>query len=179
MTPSVLVTIADCGTTVQFTVTGPTIRVIECGGCPVEQIFLGKLDSAKADTMDQDFIRDLWVSGYDGDPDANGLMVEVEYSLVLLPDHCAEAAEQGAEWGQQEALHQLEAVENGHQRTTSKWTTGMWCGSNPFSRKIKNAETTQGQRDYSDLANEYEGILDRAAQAAYEAAIDAAREVKA
>jgi len=74
-----------------------------------------------------------------------------------------EAAERGAEWGQQEALHQLESVENGHQRTTSRWTTGMWCGSNPFSR----ADDAN-----ADMANAYETTLDRAAQAAYEAAIE-------
>ena len=83
--------------------------------------------------------------------------------LVTIAD-CAEAAEQGAHWGQQEALHQLEAVENGHQRTTSPWTTGRWSGSNPFSR---SDDAT------ADLANAYETTLDRAAQAAYEAAIDA------
>ena len=81
MTPSAAVTITDCGTTVQFALTGDTITVIESGGCPVEEIFQGKLDSRKTQTMDDDFIRSLWISGYDGDPEANGLMVEVEYQM--------------------------------------------------------------------------------------------------
>jgi len=91
VTTSVLVTITDIGTAVQFTVTGQTITVIECGGCPVEEIFQGKLDSQNPETTDQDFIRGLWLSGYDGDPDANGLMVEVEYQ-----DRAARAAYEAA-----------------------------------------------------------------------------------
>ena len=79
VTTSVLVTITDIGTAAQFSVTGQTITVIECGGCPVLDIFQGKLDTQNPETMDQDFIQDLWVSGYDGDPEANGLRVEVEY----------------------------------------------------------------------------------------------------
>jgi len=87
VTTSVLVTITDIGTAVQFTVTGQTITVIECGGCPVEEIFQGKLNSQNPETTDQDFIRGLWLSGYDGDPEANGLRVEVEYL-----DRAAQAA---------------------------------------------------------------------------------------
>jgi len=81
---------------------------------------------------------------------------------MLTEQQQIEATERGATWGQQEAELQLEAVENGHQRTTAKWTTGTWCGSNPFSRT--DDET-------ADLANEYEDILDRAAQDAYESAV--------
>jgi hypothetical protein len=73
-----------------------------------------------------------------------------------------EAAERGAEWGRQEAGHQLEAVENGHRRNAAKWTTGTWCGSIPFDRRDDAT---------ADLANEYEAILDAAAKAAYDAAI--------
>jgi poly-gamma-glutamate capsule biosynthesis protein CapA/YwtB (metallophosphatase superfamily) len=76
-----------------------------------------------------------------------------------------EAAERGAAWGQQEADLMLEAVENGHLREPAAWTTGQWSGSNPYSR---TEDAT------ADLANEYEAIIDRAAKAAYNAAIEAA-----
>jgi len=88
---SVLVTIADCGTTVRFAVTGPTVTVIECGGCPVEHIFLGKLDSRKPETMDHGYIRDIWVCGYDGDPEANGLQIEVEYEAAIQAAQAVQA----------------------------------------------------------------------------------------
>ncbi len=83
---------------------------------------------------------------------------------MLTEQQKIEAAERGAEWGRQEAESQLEAVANGHQRTTARWTANTWCGSNPFSR---TDDTT------ADLANKYEAALDRAAQAAYEAAVKA------
>jgi hypothetical protein len=73
-----------------------------------------------------------------------------------------DAAERGAEWGRQEAGHQLEAVHDGHQRKAAEWTTGTWCGSIPFDRRDDAT---------ADLANEYEAILDAAAKAAYDAAM--------
>jgi hypothetical protein len=73
-----------------------------------------------------------------------------------------DAAERGAEWGRQEAGHQLDAVHDGHQRKAAEWAKGTWCGSIPFDR---HDDAT------ADLANEYEAILDAAAKAAYDAAI--------
>ncbi|MFN9971947.1 MAG: hypothetical protein ACK58T_18870 [Phycisphaerae bacterium] len=81
---------------------------------------------------------------------------------MLSEEMKKEAAERGAEWGRQEAGHQLEAVENGHQRKAAEWTMGTWCGPIPFDR---HDDAT------ADLASEYEYILDRAAKAAYDAAI--------
>ena len=89
---------------------------------------------------------------------------------MLTEQQKIEAAERGAHWGQQEADLQLEAVASGHQRTTANWTANTWCGPIPFDRRDDAT---------ADLANEYENILDRAAQAAYEAAIEAAQAVQA
>lgn len=83
---------------------------------------------------------------------------------MLTNEQQIQAAERGEHWGKQEAGHQLEAVENGHRREPATWTTGQWCGDNPFSR----TDDETADRD------EYEDILDRAAQAAYEAAVEAA-----
>lgn len=77
---------------------------------------------------------------------------------MLTNEQKQEAAERGAEWGKQEAGHQLEAVENGHRREPATWTTGQWCGSNPFATD-------------DDRCWEYDSAIDRAAQAAYEAAV--------
>ena len=57
----------------------------------------------------------------------------------------------------------LEAVENGHRSRPAEWTKGQWSGYVP-----------PGDGRYL-----WEATLDRAAQTAYEAAIDAAQEVKA
>jgi hypothetical protein len=81
---------------------------------------------------------------------------------MLSEEMKKEAAERGAEWGRQEAGHQLEAVHNDHQRKAAEWTTGTWCGSIPFDRRDDAT---------ADLANEYEAILDAAAKAAYDAAM--------
>ena len=72
-------------------------------------------------------------------------------------------AQRGAAWGQLEAELMLEAVENGHRLRPAEWTKGQWSGYVP-----------PGAGRYR-----YEAELDRAAQAAYEAAIEAARELKA
>jgi hypothetical protein len=85
---------------------------------------------------------------------------------MLTNDQIAEAAERGAEWGRQEAGHQVEAVENSHREEPATWATGQWCGDNPFPTD-------------DDRCWEYDSALDRAAQAAYEAAIDAAQAVQA
>jgi hypothetical protein len=94
---------------------------------------------------------------------------------MLTEQQKIQAAERGAEWGRQEAKLQVEAVENGHQRTTADWTTGTWCGSLPHD-STDIYERTDAQTTDRD---EYEAILDRAAQVAYEAAIQAAQEVQA
>ena len=72
-------------------------------------------------------------------------------------------AQRGAAWGQLEAELMLEAVKNGHRSKPAEWTSGQWSGYVP-----------RGAGRYR-----YEGALDRAAQAAYEAAIQAAQEVQA
>lgn len=46
---------------------GADITVIDSGGCPVESILGGKLDSA---TVTTDQVRAIWGEGYDGDTDA-------------------------------------------------------------------------------------------------------------
>ena len=71
--------------------------------------------------------------------------------------------QRGAAWGQLEAELMLEAVENGHRSRPAEWTKGQWSGYVP-----------RGAGRYR-----YEAELDRAAQAAYEAAIQASQEVKA
>jgi hypothetical protein len=73
-----------------------------------------------------------------------------------------DAAKLGAEWGREEAGLQLEAVHDGHKRKAAEWTMGTWCGPIPFDRRDDAT---------ADLADEYESILDRAAKAAYDAAI--------
>ena len=75
-------------------------------------------------------------------------------------------AQRGAAWGQLEAELMLEAVKNGHRREPATWTTGQWCGDNPFPTD-------------DDRCWEYDSAIDRAAQTAYEAAIQAAQEVQA
>ena len=72
-------------------------------------------------------------------------------------------AQRGAAWGQIEAELMLEAVENGHRLRPAEWTKGQWSGYVP-----------PGAGRYR-----YEATLDRAAQAAYEAAIQAAQAVQA
>lgn len=72
-------------------------------------------------------------------------------------------AQRGAAWGQLEAELMLEAVENGHRSRPAQWTKGQWSGYVPT-----------GAGRYL-----WEATLDRAAQTAYEAAIEAARAVKA
>jgi len=82
---------------------------------------------------------------------------------MLTEQQQIEAAQRGAQWGQQEAELMLEAVENGHRLRPAEWTKGQWSGYVPTGAGRYKYETT----------------LDRAAQVAYEAAIDAALEVKA
>ena len=77
---------------------------------------------------------------------------------MLTNEQQIEAAQRGAEWGRQEASLQVEAVENGHQSEAAQWTTGQWCGSNPFATD-------------DDRCWEYDSAIDRAAQAAYKAAV--------
>ena len=72
-------------------------------------------------------------------------------------------AQRGAAWGQLEAELMLEAVKRGYRSKPAEWTKGQWSGYVP-----------PGAGRYR-----YEATLDRAAQTAYEAAIDAAQEVKA
>ena len=72
-------------------------------------------------------------------------------------------AQRGAAWGQIEAELMLEAVENGHRLRPAEWTKGQWSGYVP-----------PGAGRYR-----YKTTLDRAAQAAYEAAIQAAQAVQA
>jgi hypothetical protein len=66
-----------------------------------------------------------------------------------------EAAERGAEWGRQEAALMADAIENGHRKTWPEWTMGTYCGALPEG----------------DDRDQYELLLDRAAKAAYDAAI--------
>ena len=73
------------------------------------------------------------------------------------------AAQRGAAWGRQEAELMLEAVQNGHRLQSAEWTKGQWSGYVP-----------PGPGRYR-----YEADLDRSAQAAYEAAIEADQAVKA
>ena len=79
--------------------------------------------------------------------------------IALTAEQIEEAKEVGASWGKQEAELQIEAVGNGHKSNVAEWTSGEWCGAFP----------TGVDRD------EYETVLDRAAQAAYEAAAEAAK----
>ena len=72
-------------------------------------------------------------------------------------------AQRGAAWGQLEAELMLEAVKSGYRAKPAEWATGQWSGYVP-----------PGACRYL-----WESTLDRAAQAAYEAAIQAAQEVKA
>ena len=72
-------------------------------------------------------------------------------------------SERGAAWGQLEAELMMEAVENGHRSRPAEWTKGQWSGYVP-----------PGAGRYR-----YEATLDRAAQTAYEEAIEAAQEVQA
>ena len=72
-------------------------------------------------------------------------------------------AQRGAAWGQLEAELMLEAVENGHRSRPAEWTKGQWSGYVP-----------RGAGRYR-----YEAALDRAAQTAYEAAMEAAKKVQA
>lgn len=72
------VQITDIGCVVRFIITGSHITVENSGGCDVQAVLGGKLDTAKPETIDPDYIRELWCEGYDGDPDANGLRVTVE-----------------------------------------------------------------------------------------------------
>lgn len=71
-------------------------------------------------------------------------------------------AQPGAAWGQLEAKLMLEAVGNGHRSKAAEWTRKQWSGYVP-----------PGPRRYR-----WEATLDRAAQAAYEAALKAAGEVQ-
>jgi len=64
-------------------------------------------------------------------------------------------AERGAAWGRLEAALQLEAVADGYRLRVAEWTTGQWSGYVPPG----------------EGAVEYEETLDRAAEAAYNAAI--------
>ena len=72
-------------------------------------------------------------------------------------------AQRGAAWGQLEAELMLEAVKNGHRSKPAEWTRGQWSGYVP-----------RGAGRYR-----YEAELDRAAQTAYEAAMEAAKKVQA
>ena len=72
-------------------------------------------------------------------------------------------AQRGAAWGLLEAKLMLESIKNGYRCTPAKWSKGQWSGYVP-----------PGASRYR-----YESELDRAAQAAYEAAIQAAKEVQA
>lgn len=67
-------------------------------------------------------------------------------------------AERGAAWGRLEAELMLEAVDNGHRPRPAEWTRGQWSGYVP-----------PGAGRYR-----WEATLDRAAEAAYNAAIEAA-----
>ena len=72
-------------------------------------------------------------------------------------------AQRGAAWGQLEAELMLEAVATGWLSKPAEWTSGQWFGYVPPG----------------EGSVEYEAELDRAAQAAYEAAIEAAQAVQA
>jgi hypothetical protein len=74
-----------------------------------------------------------------------------------------EAAELGAAWGLLEAELMIADVENGYRLRPAEWTNGQWSGYVP-----------PGAGRYR-----YEAALDRAAQVAYGAAIDAAQAVQA
>ncbi len=72
-------------------------------------------------------------------------------------------AERGAAWGQLEAELMLKSIRDGYQCVPAKWTKGQWSGYVP-----------PGAGRYR-----YEAELDRAAQVAYEAAIEDAQAVQA
>ena len=72
-------------------------------------------------------------------------------------------SQRGAAWGQLEAELMLEAVKSGYRSKPSEWTRGQWSGYVP-----------RGAGRYR-----YEAALDRAAQTAYEAAMEAAKKVQA
>lgn len=65
------ITIVDPGTVVEFVLTGNQITVLNGGGCPVADIFAGKLDSSSVTARQ---VIDVWSAGYDGAVDE----VEVE-----------------------------------------------------------------------------------------------------
>ena len=67
-------------------------------------------------------------------------------------------AQRGAAWGRLEAELMLEAVKSGYRSKPAEWARGQWSGYVP-----------PGAGRYR-----WEAALDRAAQVAYEAAIDAA-----
>ena len=64
-------------------------------------------------------------------------------------------AQRGAAWGRLEAALQLEAVADGYRLRVAEWANGQWSGYLP-----------PGVGRYK-----YESTLDRAAEAAYNAAI--------
>ena len=72
-------------------------------------------------------------------------------------------AQRGAAWGQLEAELMLEAVKSGYRSKPAEWARGQWSGYVP-----------PGAGRYR-----YEAALDRAAQTAYESAIQAAQAVQA
>ena len=67
-------------------------------------------------------------------------------------------AQRGAAWGRLEAALQLEAVADGYRLRVAEWANGQWSGYIPPG----------------EGSVEHEAELDRAAEAAYNAVIEAA-----
>jgi hypothetical protein len=78
-TEHVTITITDCGTRSVYRLAGASLEMTRSGGCrdvlAEGGIVLGEsMDDATIERV----VRAAWVTGYDGDPEANGLGVHVE-----------------------------------------------------------------------------------------------------
>lgn len=70
------IAISDIGCMAVIELTGTTIRVIDDGGCPVEDILSGISETMSNEELERE-VWNQWSNGYEGDPEKNHLSVEI------------------------------------------------------------------------------------------------------